>query len=47
MTAKKVVHRELSYIGCSKQTDEGLVLSCFHNSSFFRISKKEIPTFQT
>ena len=46
MTAKKVFHRELSYIGGSKQTDEGLVLSCSHNSSFCRISKKKSPPFE-
>ena len=45
-TAKKVVHRELSYIGGSKQTDEGLVLSCSHNSFVFRVSKKKSPRFK-
>lgn len=45
-TAKKVVHRELSYIGGSKQTDESLVLSCSHNSYFFRVSKKKSPRFK-
>ena len=40
MTAKKVFHRELSYIGGSKQTDEGLVLSCSHNSSFLGLVKR-------
>ena len=45
-TAEKVVHRELSYIGGSKQTDESLVLSCSHNSSFLGLVKRNPHLFE-
>lgn len=35
LTANKVFHRKLSYIGGSKQTDEGLVSSFLHNHLFW------------